>query len=99
MNVWHKNIVVIGGATGIGLATVKLLLQNNVEHVIIASRNPSKLHNVQKEINDERVLVEAFDISLVGKHNEFIEKIVLVLLINHQFLLKTYFGVFPLFLQ
>lgn len=75
MNVRPKNIVVIGGATGIGLATVKLLLQNNVEHVIIASRNPSKLHNVQKEINDERVLVEAFDISLVGKHNEFIEKI------------------------
>jgi len=75
MNVRPKNIVVIGGATGIGLATVKLLLQNNVEHVIIASRNPSKLHNVQKEINDERVLVEAFDISLVGKHNEFIEEI------------------------
>lgn len=72
MNVRPKNIVVVGGATGIGLATVKLLLQNSVEHVIIASRNPNKLRDVQEELNDGRVLVETFDISMVRKQNEFI---------------------------
>ena len=39
MNVRPKNIVVIGGATGIGLSTVKMLLRNDVKHIIIASRS------------------------------------------------------------
>lgn len=55
MNIRPKNIVVVGGATGIGLATVKLLLLNNVEHVIVASRNKNKLLDVEKELNDKRV--------------------------------------------
>lgn len=43
MNIRPKNILVVGDATGIGLATVKLLLKNDVEHVIIASRNRNNI--------------------------------------------------------
>lgn len=75
MNIRPKNIVVVGGATGIGLATVKLLLLNNVEHVIVASRNKNKLLDVEKELNDKRVSTEVFDISMVESHINFIEKV------------------------
>ena len=30
---------------------------------------------VEKELNDKRVLTEQFDISIVEKHNDFIERI------------------------
>lgn len=75
MNIRPKNIVVVGGATGIGLATVKMLLQNNVKHIIIASRNKNKLLDVEKELNDKRVSTEVFDISMVESHISFIEKV------------------------
>lgn len=75
MNIRPKNILVVGGATGIGLATVKLLLKNDVEHVIIASRNRNKLEDIKKNLHDQRVQTEVFDISIVQKHMDFIEKV------------------------
>ena len=39
-----KNVVVVGGGSGIGLATVKKLLEEStIQNVIIASRNVIKL--------------------------------------------------------
>lgn len=75
MNIRPKNILVVGGATGIGLATVKLLLKNDVEHVIIASRNRNKLEDIKNNLHDQRVQTEVFDISIVQKHMDFIEKV------------------------
>lgn len=70
-----KNIVVIGGASGIGLATVKMLLQNDVEHIVIASRSEKRLREITKEINDDRIVTEPFDISIITQQNVFIEKV------------------------
>ena len=50
MKVRPKNIVVIGGASGIGLATVKMLLQNDVEHIVIASRSERDYVKLQKKL-------------------------------------------------
>lgn len=63
------------GASGIGLATVKMLLQNDVEHIVIASRSEKRLREIAKEINDDRIVTEPFDISIITQQNVFIEKV------------------------
>ena len=40
MNISGKKIVVFGGTSGIGLATIKLLLKHNPSKIYALSRNP-----------------------------------------------------------
>jgi len=51
----NKTILITGGATGIGLATAKLL---NVEgaKIIVTGRNPETLAAVQRELPDVIVI-------------------------------------------
>ena len=43
MKLKNKKIVVFGGTSGIGLETIKLLLQNSASKVYAISRNPKKV--------------------------------------------------------
>lgn len=67
-----KNIVIIGGGSGIGLATAKkVLMDSTVKNVIISSRNLEKLNCAKESLNDNRVHVATIDISNVKLHKQF----------------------------
>lgn len=70
-----KKIIVCGGASGIGLATAKKLLEQGAEKIILASRNENKLNNIKLQINDERVSTCKFDISDCSSHEILIEEV------------------------
>ncbi|HJC25506.1 MAG TPA: SDR family NAD(P)-dependent oxidoreductase [Candidatus Eisenbergiella merdavium] len=52
MNVYlkPKNIVIIGGASGIGFAAADRLLEAGASNIILASRNPQKLKEAQSSL-------------------------------------------------
>ena len=67
-----KNIVIIGGGSGIGLATAKkVLMDTSVKNVIIVSRSLEKLNCAKEHLNDNRVHVATIDISNVKSHRQF----------------------------
>lgn len=71
-----KNIVVVGGATGIGYATAQKLLECGAEHVVLASRNKDKLAAAAAALNadgSQRVAVVPFDIAQVSQHQQLIK--------------------------
>lgn len=61
MNLNGSSAVVTGGASGLGLATVKRLLENGAEHVVIADLATSDGEAVAKELGD-RVSFAAADV-------------------------------------
>ncbi len=72
-----KNIIVIGGATGIGYAAAQKLLSAGAHKVILASRNESKLQAACKTLKkreEQQVFALSFDIADVNSHTEFFEK-------------------------
>ena len=50
MKLKNKKIVVFGGTSGIGLETIKLLLQNGASKVYAISRNPKKVKIRKKQL-------------------------------------------------
>jgi NAD(P)-dependent dehydrogenase (short-subunit alcohol dehydrogenase family) len=58
MSLKEKRIVVVGGTSGIGLATAKAFLDESA-HVIIASRSASKLSEAKRTLGEN---VEAFEL-------------------------------------
>lgn len=54
----NKKAVVIGGTIGIGLATVKALLERGVE-VLLTGRNPQNLAAVQHELGSQAHVVQS----------------------------------------
>ena len=73
-----RNIIVIGGASGIGFSTAQRLLDSGAEKVILASRNYDKLKSAKelfrKNINQE-VYIYKFDIGDVSSHSQMIEQV------------------------
>ncbi len=55
MNLKNKKVIVFGGTSGIGSATIKLLLKHNVSKVYAISRNPKKLKIKNKKLFLARV--------------------------------------------
>ena len=49
MKLKNKKIVVFGGTSGIGLETIKLLLQNGTSKIYAISRNPKKVKIIKKK--------------------------------------------------
>ena len=77
-----KNVIVIGGASGIGFATAGKLIENGAENVIIASRNEQKLKEATNELNERfsadttaRVHYEKLDICDAEYHTSFFDSI------------------------
>ena len=50
MKLKNKKIVVFGGTSGIGLETIKLLLQNGAAKVYAISRSPKKVKIKKKQL-------------------------------------------------
>lgn len=70
-----KNIIVIGGGSGIGLACSQKLLEYGAKNVIIASRNIEKLQEVKKKVfaKYKNVHIIQYDISCVDKFEQLLE--------------------------
>lgn len=71
-----KNIVIIGGASGIGYATAERLLQAGANNIVLASRNIVKLNNAKEVLSakyGQRVHAMQFDITDIQNHNAFLE--------------------------
>lgn len=73
-----KNIIVIGGGSGIGSAITQALLDSGAENVIIASRNYEKLQSACRKFKlskKQSVLPFAYDITNVKENRAFIDKV------------------------
>ncbi len=76
MQIRPKNIIVVGGGSGIGLATAQKLLDNGVDSVILASTNIGKLENALKCLRfspRQKVYIHTFDITDCQNHERFIQ--------------------------
>ena len=76
-NLRAANIIVIGGATGIGYSAAQKLLDAGAKSVILASRNESKLNTAKQALkfNEKQCVYELpFDISDVKSHDEMIRE-------------------------
>lgn len=70
-----KNIIVVGGGTGIGLASAKKFLSLGAKNVILSSRNIDKIASTLGVLlEDPRVHVIAFDIADIPSHQQFLDK-------------------------
>ena len=72
-----KNILVVGGGSGIGLEIAKKLLENGAKNIIIASRSIEKLSAAAKNIKTkwgQKVYPLAFDITNVKQNRAVIQK-------------------------
>ena len=72
-----KNILIIGGASGIGYATAQKLLENGAQNIILASRNNEKLSKAASELrkcDNQRIHYATFDIASCSSHMQLIEK-------------------------
>lgn len=80
MNVYlrPKNIIVVGGASGIGFAVAQRLLDGGANSIILASRNTQKLEqakNTLKLSDKQKISCAQFDISDVQSHDTKIAEI------------------------
>jgi NAD(P)-dependent dehydrogenase (short-subunit alcohol dehydrogenase family) len=73
MSLKEKRIVVVGGTSGIGLATAKAFLDESA-HVIIASRSASKLSEAKRTLGEN---VEAFELDFRSEEKvaDFFKKV------------------------
>jgi NAD(P)-dependent dehydrogenase (short-subunit alcohol dehydrogenase family) len=73
MSLKDKRIVVVGGTSGIGLATAKAFLDESA-HVIIASRSASKLSEAKRTLSEN---VEAYELDFRSEDDlaDFFKKV------------------------
>lgn len=73
-----KNILVVGGGSGIGFAIAQKLLENGANNIVIASRNMQKLSdsiNKFKFNSNQNIIPVSFDITNVKTHKDFIKNV------------------------
>lgn len=74
MKLRAKNIIVIGGGSGIGFATAQLLLERGADSVVISGRTKTKLEIARDSLlytEEQRVFTEEFDITNLSGHREW----------------------------
>lgn len=69
-NLRPKNIIVVGGASGIGFSTAQKLIENGAENITIASRNAEKLKSAKLKLSTEfsGIHTVSFDITEINSH-------------------------------
>lgn len=70
-----RNIIVVGGASGIGFATAEKLLSYGAERVVLASRSNVRLEEAKKKLNSGKVFILPLDISDCKSHEKFITEV------------------------
>jgi len=70
-----KNVVIIGGSSGIGKATADRYLREGVAAVTVVGRNTDKLSAVEKEFSDNRLHTYCWDISNTSDIDKHIKEI------------------------
>lgn len=70
-----RNIIVVGGGSGIGFSAAEKFLSYNAENVILASRNREKLDAAKNKLNSQKVSILPFDISDCTSHEKFISDV------------------------
>lgn len=77
VNLRPKNIIIVGGGSGIGFATAQRLLDGGAESIILASRNIMKCQKAVatlKHTPNQKVLSCDFDVSDVKSQNQKIDE-------------------------
>ncbi len=72
-----ENIIVVGGGTGIGLATAQKLLDAGAKNIVLASRNEAKLNEAAKKLKHsrkQRIYCLGFDIANIASHENLIKE-------------------------
>lgn len=75
VNLRPKNIIVVGGGSGIGYACAKRLIDGGAENIVLASRNLAKLNDAIKTLPhnaNQGVYAVQLDICNVKSHQSFI---------------------------
>ena len=74
----NKLALIIGGSSGMGLATAKQLAENG-SNLIIVGRNAEKLTQVKKQLSQltqvKTLAVDLYDLEQVNKLNQYIEQL------------------------
>lgn len=73
-----KNIIVLGGGSGIGFSAAQRLLDGGAQTIVLASRNLQKLQNASKTLKyspEQTVLCVDFNVVDVNLQNKKIEEI------------------------
>lgn len=80
MKIKPKHVLIVGGGSGIGLATAKCILENDVSSVILAGRKKERLIKAREELISsvkrddiaDSIVTKVFDITDVKNHLNFI---------------------------
>lgn len=78
MELRPKNIMIVGGGSGIGLAAAQELFANGAKKIILASRNTNKLSKAKDTLRiseKQKVYTAAFDISDVDSHDNALKNV------------------------
>ena len=77
-----KNILIIGGGSGIGYACAKKLLTEGAHNIILASRDIKKLETAKQTLSQHfadsktsNIYCLPFDITKVSQHDTYLEKV------------------------
>jgi len=71
-----RNIIVVGGGTGIGLASAQKFLELGAQNIILASRNIDKIKASAGKLLDEKAVhCMQFDIADVSSHQGFLQEV------------------------
>lgn len=72
-----KNIVIIGGGSGIGYATAQKMLDNGAESVALASRSRLRTNNAAAKLShaaNQKIFTLEFDITDIDQHEEMLKQ-------------------------
>lgn len=76
ISICPKNIIIVGGGSGIGFAVAEKMLENSAKNVVLASRNIERNRLMAEKLRhneNQMVFPMKFDIADVGAHNIFIK--------------------------